>query len=272
MASTKERSWQTWAGSRSDVDRAVREAADALSVWGTYAAVVTGSVTYANDLTDTIEGVDAIANLHRSDLPGIRQLWIEIRPDRDAYYAERTRLHEVWEVAAEKRAERGEDIGSPAEPPPLISASILIRFSWAGRGLRLEVNGPDRHQVVGLFDRLEEILTRRHVFLHVDPDAVQWIGGGVLLLPSISLGFWLSHVLGTASRNGKWDVGEIVGMAIGAAAAVGFGIGFRQLYPTLELIEDDQKTRGERFGAFFLSALLVVVLGVISAALYDAAT
>lgn len=270
MSATKDRNWKTWAGSRSDISRAVREAADAVARWANYPAVVTTTVRFAEDVSETLPGTDAVASLHRADLPAIRQLWVEVTPDRDAHIAEGERLRELWWGSLKQRADAGErieekEMGRPDEPAPLESASVLLRFPWSGNGLRIEVSGPHRDQVTGLFDRLEGILCRRQAFRRLDPDAgaALWV---ILLVPAIILGQWLSRVVGIAGEDDHWDA---VGMVLVPLALLGAAIGFHELYPTVEIVDDDQKTRAERFAKFFWTGVGAVVASIIAAAIYD---
>lgn len=272
MAATKDRSWQTWAGSRSDVARAVREAADAVARWSNYPALVKTTVRYADDVSETLPDVDAMSSLHRADLPSIRQLWVEVTGDRDAYEAEQERLHKAWFEALKKRAEAGEHIpesqmGKPEDAASFVSASVLIRLQYGAKGLRIEVSGPHRDQVSGLFDRLADILTRRQAFRRLDPD----VGGAlavILVVPGIILGAWLSRAVGIAGAHDHWDAIGIVLVPLGFFAA---GFGFHELYPTLELVDDDQKTRAERFGKLFWATIFALATGIVSAAVWDIA-
>lgn len=289
MSATKERTWQTWAGARSDIVRAAHEAADALAGWSSYPSVVTWTVTYSDDVSETPPGgVDALADIYRADLPRIRSLWIEIRPDRDVYYAEQTQVREaywaeraqllqLWQEAADELVRRGESAGSPeqpeepGEPEPLIQASVLLRFSSGGRGLRIEVNGPDRHQVSGLFDRLADILCRRQAFRHVVPAFVA-IGSAYVFVPLLALGSWLPRALDLSSQNDKWEVAEIVGPVLALVIPILAGAGFWFLYPRLEIIDDSQRTRAERFAKFFWGMVGAVIAGIIAAAIWAIAS
>ena len=49
---------------------------------------MTSTVTYANDLTEPLNGIEDIEGIFGSDLQGLRSIWIEVVPDRDAYEAE----------------------------------------------------------------------------------------------------------------------------------------------------------------------------------------
>ena len=156
---------------------------------------------------------------------------------REAYWAERERLLEVWR---QKPVQPGDDIGSPnvpeepGEPEPLIAASVLLRFSWGGGGLRIEVNGPDRHQVSGLFDRLADILCERQALRHVWP-AFAAIASTYVILPLLALGAWLPRRLDLSSQNDEWEVAEIVGPALALGIPILAGAGFWFLYPRLEI-------------------------------------
>jgi hypothetical protein len=269
VASSKERTWQTWAGSGSDIDRAIREAADAIAGWTNYPAVVTGTVSFADDLTETLKPDDPLSNLHASDLSEIQRLWVEILPDRDAYHAEQARLRDVWRTAAEERARRGEEIGEPDQLEPLESASAAMRFSWGGRALLLEVTGEDRDRVVGLFDRLEHTLCRRQAFRKVDPSFVAIFAAALLLLPSLLLATFLVQGFGFASANGQWEWQEIAALVLGLAVPAGIAFATAKLYPRLEILADGERTRAERFGAFLLGAVVALILGVVASVAYS---
>lgn len=265
MAVTKSDTWNTWAGSPADIHRALREASDAIAAWGGYAAVVSGTVTFNNNVSETLEGVDAVAGLHRGDLQEIRQLWLEVRPDRDAYYREKERLRDEWYEERRRGAAAGDE---PPDPDALVPASADLRFSWGGYGLLIEVRGEDRHAVVGLFDRLQQILCRRQAWKRIDP---MWVASLVVgsFWGGLALGLWLCHLLKLAPEDGKWEWQEVVSMIVGACVWASVGLAFWLLNPRVEVVDDGQETRSERFGRVFGGGVAAIVLGVVAAAVYD---
>jgi hypothetical protein len=266
---TKTTTWQRWAGSRSDVERAIQEAANAVRGWSKYDASVELSVTYRSDLTETRSGLAGFKEIHRGDFKQISRIWIAIAPDRDAYYAERDRLNEEWREEARARLLRGEDAGDLPEPERLVAGSVEIRLPWASRGLQLEVRGEDRHAVEGLYNRLAEILSSRRAWRRLDPD---W--ALVAIVPMVAgcgiLGLLVVDWLGFGAVKNKTNDAQIAGLAIGLLAGLGLGALPWWLYPQFELVEDGESTRAERYRTLVVSTLVAVVLGVIAAAAYDA--
>lgn len=267
---TKDDTWQTWAGTRSDISRAVREGADAVAEWSGYPAAVTATVKYADGVREDLSGVDAVASLHRGDLLRLRQLWIEVTSDRDAYRADQEQRLKFWYDELKGRAEGGEQIGisemgKPEEPPPLVAASVLIRIPYGGNGLSIAVTGPVRHEVSGLFARLSEILCDRQAWKRVDPD-LGIAFAVVFIIPGLLLGQWLSHVLGFAGEDDNWEAPLMILFPVLGFVA---GLGFHELYPNPEIVDDDQETRAERFAKMFWALVGAVVTSVVAAVVYD---
>lgn len=239
--------------------------------WSQYGSVVEATITYKSNLSQVAQGRELVADMHRADMAEIRQLWIEIKPNRDAYYAEAARLREQRLTARLEAIERGEeDPGgdAPPERTPLISASVALRFSWGGSGLRIEVRGPDRARVEGLYGRLVEILCKRQAFRRFAPE---WISVSAVFFGPIflTLGLSMTHWLHVARRDNKWEWQEIAAMAAGLVIGVVLPVIGGRLYPQLEIIEDADRTRAERFRAWFYGSVAAVALAVIASAIYS---
>jgi len=70
------------------------------------------------------------------------------------------------------------------------------------------VTGPDRHQVTGLFARLEAVLTKRQAFRRLDPDSVAFALAVPLVVAGLLLGSNAARWLGLADDDGRLEVAE----------------------------------------------------------------
>jgi uncharacterized membrane protein YeaQ/YmgE (transglycosylase-associated protein family) len=272
VLTTKLKMWQTWAGSRTEIHRAALEASDAVAEWSGYPSVVSGTVTLEGGLTQTIDGIDSLTVIHRTDLRSITQLWIDIKPSRDAYWEAKEEHRKLVRASAEENARRGEQIRPEEEFPSLSDASVALRFAWAGYGVRIEVTGDDRSRVVGLFDRLQQLLCERQALRHIDPGLTGFLVAFILANVGLLVGSWLPRAIGIAQHDGKWQVPEIAGPIIGAVVGIAVGLALYLLYPTLEVLDDSDKSRAERFGTWVLGGIAAIVLGLIASGIYDLAT
>lgn len=262
---------RTWAGTRSDINHALGEAVDALNRWSPYGAVVEARISYKSGLTHKDEGDNFLNELHRSDLPDIEDLQIDIRPSRQAFYDEQERLRkEYWERRDAAR-DAGGDVEAiqQQEPEPLSNARVSFRFaSWGGWGLFVTVEGPSRDQVEGLHARLMTLLSRRQALKRIDVQWVAWLVPAVSLWAFIFLGLEISHWLHWAKVDNKWEWQEIIMMVVGGLTAIAIGVVVHLLYPRLEVLEEGGRTRAERFGKFSVGSAVAIASGVIAAAIY----
>lgn len=260
---SKTGTWNTWGGSRADVHRAAMEAADALADWTEYPSVLTGEASFDRGLSQSLSSVDELLKIHRTDLSAVRELRLEIRPDRDAYWAAR---HE------HDRREVGEgDADARIEPfPDFPSSAVAFRFGWASKGLRLEVSGDNRERVVGLFERLEQILCSRQALRRVNPEYLALFVGGFGIYLGLLVGAAVPRWLGVTHRDGRWEPLEIASPVIGVLVVLAFAVALRYLYPSIEIVDEGQRTRAERFAKVLWGAAGGVLLSIVAAAIYDA--
>lgn len=223
------------------------EAADAVGKWSNYPAAVSWTVEYRDDMSEVLSGVDAFESVYGADLFRIRSLWVEIRSDRDAYFAERHRLEDahraerdaLWEMERE-RASRGEEPddrwkvkpSKPEEPVPLLQAAVLLRFRYGRRGVYMEVLGEDRHQVSGLFDRLSSVLTDRQALRRFDPSLALATAAPLLAVTS-SIGLLALLVLDSANENGEPEWSVVVAAVVVPALLALAALAYWLLYPRL---------------------------------------
>lgn len=212
------------------------------------------SITYRHGLSETAASVEAIADIHRQDLPHIESIYASIEPDR-----------EEWRKSAEVEWNAGRT------PEDLIAARVIIQV-WE-YGPRLEVHGPSRTSVVGLAQQLTTLLERA-------ARGASWRGlstgnialGGffVLLIFLVLLTPGVVHATNLAQQNDQYEPAEVIGLCLAVALALGASVAFWKLLPTVEVLGEGEPSRLQRFRGWIVLAVVTVVLGVVSAFLYDA--
>jgi hypothetical protein len=260
---------KTWAGTRGDIDRAIAEAAAALDTWSRYGVQVNCRIVYRSGLTERKSGIDCVQQIHNADLPEIEDLTVNVSsPDLNAYFEARNRDRDQFFERVQSGHAAAEDYEELPQPP---SARVEFRFSrLMGSALSIEVEGPARDRVEGLHSRLAQILYRRQSFKRVNIDAVVWGGAPLLALVGLVLGLAITRWFHWSHRDGRWEWTEGVGMAVGAVTGLAFVAALRVLVPQLEILDDGERTRAERFGKWVLGAATGVVVGIVAAAIYGA--
>ena len=269
---TKTGNWQHCAVARGDLHRAASEAFERVGEWSGYGATSDTSVTFRSGLSETSDDPDAVAHLHRGDLPEIAQIRITIRGDRDARWREQERVRNEWYAAQGAAIKRGE-LPTNDEPPdaaPMEDASVTLSMPWAGRALMLEVEGPDRAAVEGLFQRLSELVTRRQSFRRIGPHEVVPTVAVPLGFGLLVLGTLVPRWIDSSLDNHRVDWQEVVGMLAGVVLAAAVVAVVLWLYPATQLLEDGERSRAERFRGLVVAALAALVLGVVASILYGA--
>lgn len=109
------------------------------------------------------------------------------------------------------------------------------------------------------------LLARRQTLRRID---ISILVAALSVWPLVLLGLGVSHWLGWASRDNKWEWQEIVLMVAGALVAIGAGIAIRLLYPQLEIVEDGGKTRAERLGKSVAGGAVAIAVGVVASVIY----
>lgn len=229
---SKDKRWGRWVGYRSDIADAANEAVTAIQGCSGSAPEVTVMVTHADRLTEHTDTLDTVRKLHRDELRGVRNLWLEVKS-------------------------KGPQVGS-----------VRIRLT-RGSGLNLEVWGDDRNSVNGLTQRLENMLGRSAPrLLRFDLDVLLIPLCMVLLLVGVILGPAVSRWVGLGEINDQWDTWEVVGVIVGLALAVLITFGLWRAFPTTELLDQGELSRYRRLRQVIVGGLGALVVGVFGAWLF----
>jgi len=256
--------WRRWAAPRGEAVRALELAKNALGQWSGYPSACKTRVSYENDLTERTEDPDFLANLPKSDLAQIEDLWMDVEPDHAAYEAERDKVREAKYDAMAKSEPYDE-----REVPYPISARVAFRFSSGFTGLTIEVSGPERARVEGLVKGLRDILDQGR-------SAIPWYSPGFAgdALPLAFafvftvVGLFVGDQFAPHRKGFFWQDG--VGLGFGFVSGFALGLLIRWMLPTLELVDDGERTRFRRVRGWFFGYVGLVIATIVAAFLYDA--
>lgn len=134
----------------------------------------------------------------------------------------------------------------------------------------LEVTGPDRAAVEGLYQRLGELLTRRQAFRRVAPRTVAAIVAAPLAIVLLVLGILIPRWIDSSLDNHRVDWQEGVGMLAGVAVTGAVVAAAVWLYPAMQLLEDGDRSRAERFRGLLVATIVSLTLGVAASVIYGA--
>jgi hypothetical protein len=156
---TKSRGWRRWSGPRTEITAAIGLASEVLEQWSRIPSKVNVRVSYANQLTETSPDSTALDRIHVTDLRAIEDVWIDVETDVEWW---RRRTNEYNERKIELRYHPDpEDTAPLVEPPQLTISTVSFRLgSRNTKGMRVDVQGPDRTNVEGLMARLVQTLDR----------------------------------------------------------------------------------------------------------------
>jgi hypothetical protein len=147
---------------------------------------------------------------------------------------------------------------------------VNVKLDKTSPVMIIEIHSDDENFAEGVHTRLKNSLK----------NGERWLGrdrllnlGSILLMPTIFASVWLgpevAHKLGLASTNGRWDPAEIAGMII-LFLTVGLLYGWLLwLMPNLEIIDSSMKTRMTKWKGWLVTAVMAIILGVVSSLLYD---
>lgn len=249
---TKSVGWARWGGHRSDILRAARAAGDVLQTWSGFPPAYSVTIEFQNDLIERTGNLASLENLHRDEVRDIEDVTIEVEPSREA-----------WQEVMEEHILRDE----PRPPAP--TGDVRIRV-WRSSGVRAEVRGDERERVEGLALRLQGILGRGA------PTVVRWdrwfiafAAAGILINVGIFLGPIVPRWWGIASRNGKWETGEVVGLLVGPILGLLMALAIWYVFPNVEILDDGELSRFRRLRALLGSVAGAIVLGVAGSLVYD---
>jgi hypothetical protein len=269
----KTRSWQRWSGPRSEITAALNLASDELQQWSGVPAEVRIEIHYSNHLTEISHAPASLEQVHRTELRRIKDVWIDVKPDRELWLAQRTEYNRR-EIDL-RIGGKTEEAAALVEPPPFVDAAVSLRLARglnANAAMSLEVKGPNRTSVEGLTTRLVDVLNRstsgptnlptRFGWMLVFPVASFGLLGGQLAVRAFNL----------APLNGRYEWQEIVIPMMAAILAGIISAAFAWALPSLELLHSNERSRFQRYRAHLWAGIGAVIASLVAAAIWARAT
>ena len=272
---TKIHKWRRWSGSRDAVAKAMELASDELARWNDFPSSVDVRISFVDQLTETSADPQAVAFLSKTDLSRVSSLWVDVKADRELWASK----HEEFVSISRRKYERIHGITDlapwtandaelviPKAPPRLIQGiAVSIRFvDDSHNGLTIEVAGPNRTEVAGLMTRLEEVFDHAALSPTFVPSrkevGLNFAVGSVF---GLSIGFAGFAILGSRSF--------VFPLWLDFGAAMVFGLlfaGLQWTLPPIELLDNGDRSRFQRFRLGVLSVLVTFVVGLFGNAVW----
>lgn len=275
MVFFKTRSWQRWSGPRSEITAALNLASDELQQWSGIPAEVRIEIHYSNHLTEISHDPASLEQVHRTELRRIKDVWIDVKPDRELWLARRAE-YDRREIDL-RFGGRTEEVAALVKPPPFVDTAVSLRLAKglmtnADGAMSLEVKGPDRTSIEGLTTRLVDVLNRSTSGPTNLPTRFGWML--VLSVAAFGLlgGSLAVRAFNLAPVDGRYEWQEIVVPMMAAILAGIISAAFVWALPSLELLDSNERSRFQRYRARLWAGIGAVIASLVAAAIWAKAT